>query len=183
VFLGDGASLAKVAREGDADPDGVGSFADFEADPMALNDAGQVGYFFELADGREGIALWKVPEPGGISMLVAGILLLIALPRTRRRRSACPARDLLHRAAPDPELVRWVAREVPPGPRESHPPVSGFECTRNPGKGFVAGRLSAHRASANRPASGIADLPGRGMKVLELEARCLSDHVCRNGHS
>jgi hypothetical protein len=40
---------------------------------QGLNSSGQVAYYFRLADGRDGIALWSVPEPGSI-ILIAGAI-------------------------------------------------------------------------------------------------------------
>jgi hypothetical protein len=36
-----------------------------------LNNHGQVAYFFRLADGRTGVALWQIPEPCGSALLAA----------------------------------------------------------------------------------------------------------------
>lgn len=49
IFLGDAISgLTQVAREGQAAPDGNGSFSDLTFAPSALNDAGQVAFLAEL---------------------------------------------------------------------------------------------------------------------------------------
>jgi hypothetical protein len=45
--------------------------------PDSLNDTGQIAFFYELADGRSGIARadpLAVPEPGTLSLLVAALL-------------------------------------------------------------------------------------------------------------
>lgn len=42
-----------------------------------LNDRGQVGFAFELADGRSGAAIWSVPEPSATALLAAGGLALL----------------------------------------------------------------------------------------------------------
>jgi hypothetical protein len=48
-----------------------------------LNDLGQVAFTFALADGRVGLAVWSIPEPGTVTAmaLVTGLMIL------RRRRS------------------------------------------------------------------------------------------------
>lgn len=35
-----------------------------------LNAAGQVAYYFRLADGRDGVALWSVPEPSAVVLVI-----------------------------------------------------------------------------------------------------------------
>jgi hypothetical protein len=52
----------------------------------ALNDLGQLAYHFSLADGREGIALWSIPEPGTAAVMG---LLLTGVAARRQRRWVC----------------------------------------------------------------------------------------------
>ena len=50
IYLGDGTGLTRVAREGQASPDGDGTFGDGEFDEYALNEAGQVAFITNLQD-------------------------------------------------------------------------------------------------------------------------------------
>ncbi|MEM7807736.1 MAG: choice-of-anchor tandem repeat NxxGxxAF-containing protein [Planctomycetota bacterium] len=47
-----------------------------QAGNTGLGDGGQVAYRFELADGRSGIAVWSIPEPGMTALLLVGSLSL-----------------------------------------------------------------------------------------------------------
>lgn len=49
-----------------------------------LNAAGQVAYYFRLADGRDGVALWSVPEPSAaILVMCVAIAAVRRMPRLR----------------------------------------------------------------------------------------------------
>jgi len=50
----------------------------------ALNNAGQIAFGFELADGRKGIAIWSIPEPAALSLFFIGALIQIGLLRQQR---------------------------------------------------------------------------------------------------
>jgi hypothetical protein len=68
LFIGDGTTTIQVLRTGDAL---FGSTVlGFAIGREALNDAGQIGFFYQLADGRHGVAVaTPVPEPGCQSCL------------------------------------------------------------------------------------------------------------------
>lgn len=51
----------------------------------AFNDAGQIGFAFSLADGRTGVAVASVPEPGTASLILIGAYCFLAC-RQRRAR-------------------------------------------------------------------------------------------------
>ena len=90
--------LIKVAREGEAllGSTIVGlslgqTFAFLADERSGLNNLGQLAFRFELADGREGVAIWtRIPEPTGLGLLCAALITL-ACPigiRTGDRTSA-----------------------------------------------------------------------------------------------
>lgn len=43
-----------------------------------LNNNGQVAYRFQLADGRDGVALWTVPEPSAVSLLALSTIAILS---------------------------------------------------------------------------------------------------------
>jgi len=63
LFIGDGTTTVPVLRTGDAL---FGSTViGFAVGREALNDAGQIGFFYQLANGRNGVAIaTPAPEPG-----------------------------------------------------------------------------------------------------------------------
>lgn len=72
-FFDDTFGLFQVAREGDTFLDSTITFLEFATSPIGdeltgLNSLDQVAFRFGLADGREGIAIWTVPEPGTVSL-------------------------------------------------------------------------------------------------------------------
>lgn len=81
--------LFEVAREGDELLGSTISVLDVNdpnptfgtSDQALLNNLGQVAFRFELADGREGLALWSIPEPTTGLLAVTGFAALA----TRRR--------------------------------------------------------------------------------------------------
>ena len=74
--------LRAVAREGDALLGSTIVGIDFGPDD-GLNDAGQIAYAFDLADGTAGVAIWTVPEPAALGVLAAAGLLLRRSPKPR----------------------------------------------------------------------------------------------------
>ena len=72
IFLWNDGHLIQVARTGQMLLGStISSLSTFQ-----LNNADQVAYFFTLADGRSGVALWSVPEPAATSLAVWGIWLM-----------------------------------------------------------------------------------------------------------
>ena len=88
-FHDDEFGLSKIIRDNDPF---LGStvidfgFAGFRPDEQSgLNDLGQVAFTFALADGRRGLAVWSIPEPGAFGgMTIAATTAALR----RRRRSA-----------------------------------------------------------------------------------------------
>jgi hypothetical protein len=80
IFVGDGTTTTQVLKTGDAL---FGStVTSLSLGREGLNDLGQLGFRYQLADGRTGVAVSNVPEPGSALLLaVAGAGLL-----ARRRR-------------------------------------------------------------------------------------------------
>ena len=83
VFVGDGTVTSKVIGVGDSlfgsSVTGAG------VSPISLNDAGQVAFLYQLANGTRGIAIANpVPEPGSAALLFGGLLAVLGL----RRRCA-----------------------------------------------------------------------------------------------
>ena len=71
IFLWDDAvGLLQVSREGDSL---LGSTI-IGLDLNTLNDGGQIAFAFRLANGRGGIAVWAIPEPSAIALIVASLL-------------------------------------------------------------------------------------------------------------
>jgi hypothetical protein len=88
-FSDDTFGMLPVARKGD--PFLGSTFIDLRIAPGlfgeelgGLNNVGQVAFYFQLADQREGIAVWNanVPEPGSLAV---GVIVLIGTMRRRRR--------------------------------------------------------------------------------------------------
>ena len=89
-FYDDTLGLVPVVREGDellgstitrlAFESSLGTRSD---ERSGLNELGEVAYHFTLADGRQGVAISAVPEPGAVGLLAVGG---VALLRRGRRR-------------------------------------------------------------------------------------------------
>lgn len=76
-FYDDNLGLLQIAREGDAFLGSTIRSLEFNStttpnrrEYSGLNNAGQVAYKFKLADHRVGIAIWKIPEPASLSLLI-----------------------------------------------------------------------------------------------------------------
>ena len=88
-FYDDAVGLVPVAREGDEFDGSTITGVSFAADLASgeqgsgLNDLGQVAYTYGLADGRRGVAIWTVPEPGAAGMFLSAF----GLAALRRRRA------------------------------------------------------------------------------------------------
>lgn len=88
-FYDDSLGLLEVVREGDDFLGSTievigfsGSIGALGEERSGLNEHGQVAFQFRLDDGRQGIAIWSIPEPTTLSLVgVAGLGLL------RRRRA------------------------------------------------------------------------------------------------
>lgn len=88
LLFDDRQGLLEVVRQGD---DLLGStITDFSfirgtGDLSGLNDSGQLAYMFELADGRQGIAIWTqpIPEPSTLFLLAAGGIAVSLIARHR----------------------------------------------------------------------------------------------------
>ena len=79
--------LTSVIREGEDLFGSVAVTLRMATAQNSLNDSGQVAFYFELADGRRGIAVTAVPEPAGA--VVIGVLGgIVELVRRRRRYAA-----------------------------------------------------------------------------------------------
>ena len=77
IFTGPDPSADEVIGTGD--PLFGSTVAQFFMDRESLNDSGQIAFYYELADGRIGVAradplVTPVPEPGTLFLLVAGLL-------------------------------------------------------------------------------------------------------------
>lgn len=94
LFLGDkNSGVVEIARSGD---ELLGStIEELNFSPSngsrgngrsGLNNLGQVAYRFALADGRTGIAIWTIPEPGAL-VLLAIMLATLAFHGDRSRRA------------------------------------------------------------------------------------------------
>ena len=96
--------LLQVAREGDPL---AGSTIREVFGPGVLNDAGRIAFPFRIQDGRDGLALWTIPEPGVLGLL----LLALAAPGRRLRGvgQGCPLRSP-QASASDPAPVVGTRR-------------------------------------------------------------------------
>ena len=90
-FYDDLLGLTSVARTGDAfdgstitDLRFTSGFS-LQDEGSGLNDLGQVAYAYSLADGRSGVAVWTIPEPG---VAMTGLALLSLATLRRRAASA-----------------------------------------------------------------------------------------------
>jgi hypothetical protein len=91
LYASSDGDVRKVIREGDPFAGSTvarltfASNYDYTRNPgtTQFNDRGQIAFWFRLADGRDGIAVWTVPEPTGVTALAAGALLLVS--RRHRR--------------------------------------------------------------------------------------------------
>ncbi|MCC6429135.1 MAG: PEP-CTERM sorting domain-containing protein [Phycisphaerales bacterium] len=79
MVRGTNATRTLIYRQGQFVPEGNGMFDD--AGFGIVNDAGQVAFQFELADGRMGVAVTAIPAPGAMVLMGLGTLAVI-----RRRR-------------------------------------------------------------------------------------------------
>lgn len=83
-FFDDALGPLQVAREGDALLGSTITGLMFSGvinirgdERSGLNKVGQVAYQFELADGRQGIALWTIPEPSSLQLLPLSVVVLM----------------------------------------------------------------------------------------------------------
>jgi hypothetical protein len=90
-FHDDDLGLVKIIRQNDPFLGSTVTNFDFAGNSTSdrlprgrtgLNDLGDLAFTFSLADGRTGLAVWSVPEPGSL----AGIALATAAMALRRRR-------------------------------------------------------------------------------------------------
>ena len=87
LYTGDGAATSEVIGSGD--PLFGSIITALTISPTSLNDAGQVAFYYELANGTTGIAIANpVPEPGGVSLLIGGLLTLLGSAHANRRNRA-----------------------------------------------------------------------------------------------
>ena len=81
IFVGPNPATDTVIKEGDALDGSVVTF--LRTGQRALNDAGQIAFYAELANGRRGIYVFTpVPEPG-LVLAAAGLLGLAGAARPR----------------------------------------------------------------------------------------------------
>ena len=84
LFTGDGVTTNEIIGTGD--PLFGSLITGFGISPTALNDSGQLAFYYSLANGTSGIALaTPTPEPAS-SLLLA---LALGLSLTRRARRTC----------------------------------------------------------------------------------------------
>lgn len=93
-FFSDGLGLIQVAREGQSMlgstitsllfTGGLNHVESTGDEAMGLNDASQVAFAFQLADGRKGAAVWQIPEPRAGVMLLIGCTVQGLVSRLRR---------------------------------------------------------------------------------------------------
>jgi hypothetical protein len=92
-FHDDDLGVVKIVRQNDPFLGSTVTDFDFAGNSTAshlpdgrtgLNDPGQVAFTFALADGRVGLAVWSIPEPG--AALATGAAACLAIARRRRRR-------------------------------------------------------------------------------------------------
>ena len=93
VFIGNGTITSEVIQAGDplfgSTVLGAGVF------PRSLNDAGQVAFYYELANGTTGIAIANpIPEPGSAALLFGGLLAIFSSRRRRALRCGAVRRSL-----------------------------------------------------------------------------------------
>ena len=90
-FYDDLLGLTSVARTGDAFDGSTITGLSFSSGSIqqdeggGLNNLGQVAYDYDLADGRRGVAVWSIPEPG---VAMTGLALLSLATLRRRAASA-----------------------------------------------------------------------------------------------
>ncbi|MEI9895593.1 MAG: PEP-CTERM sorting domain-containing protein [Chthoniobacter sp.] len=83
LFVGDAGGVTRVIGTGDTF--NGSTVTSVVAGPDALNDLGQLSFYYALSNGTTGIAVVSVPEPAaGVLMIGAGLFLLLS----RRRATA-----------------------------------------------------------------------------------------------
>ena len=86
IFTSDGVSLNTIIKAGDAL---FGStVTDLNFGNRGLDEAGNVAFWYELADGRSGVAIAAVPEPSTVILLGVAVLGLCGHSWRRRKRMA-----------------------------------------------------------------------------------------------